>query len=92
MRLATRLAALPSLAGGALLTVAVGLGALPASAAQDAAVVEMRAEDLAAQGRCGEAIRVIDEAGSAGGGAAGARLLLVRGQCEIRLGRYTEAS
>ena len=66
------------------------VAAAQAGADDRAQVLELRAEDLAAQDRCPEAIRAIDEARERG--AADARLLLVRGQCEIRLGRYPEAT
>ena len=68
--------------------VAAALGLLAAAAVADDAP-RAQAERLAAQGRCDEALGVL--AGMAAKAPLDARALVVQGQCQIRLGRYSEA-
>jgi tetratricopeptide (TPR) repeat protein len=88
MRLLKQLSASPRpLASCALLALLLVAGSVRAD--DRAAVVEMKAEQLAAENRCVEALRAIDEARQAG--PVDAKLLLIRGECEIRLERYEAA-
>ncbi|HKA15716.1 MAG TPA: tetratricopeptide repeat protein [Myxococcota bacterium] len=72
-----------------VLAVAVGLAALPAVAADEGPVLRQRAEQLAAGGRCEEALprarraRELDPRDS--------RAALIEGRCLLRLGQYRES-
>jgi tetratricopeptide (TPR) repeat protein len=73
-----------------LLALALGLAlAAAARAADEAQVLRLRAEQLAAEEHCAEALTVIREARRLDAGDA--RAALLEGECSIRLGRYGEA-
>jgi tetratricopeptide (TPR) repeat protein len=86
-----RVAALPrpGAVARALLVLALVLLPLVGQAADRPAVLRMRAERLAAEDRCGEAIELLEQARMTE--PEGARLALLRGRCEIRLQRYGDA-
>jgi tetratricopeptide (TPR) repeat protein len=70
-------------AGLALLALLIGLAA-PAAAA-DAPLVEVRASALARQGRCDEALALLE------GAAPSAQVASLRGKCLLELRRYPQA-
>jgi tetratricopeptide (TPR) repeat protein len=72
-----------------LVAVLLLAGTGAARAADEAQVLRLRAEQLAAGDRCGEALPVLQEVRRLDPGDASAALL--EGECEIRLGRYGRA-
>lgn len=72
-----------------LLALALTLTGGVARAADEAQVLRLRAEQLAAQGRCADALPVARQARALDAGDA--RAALLEGQCAIRLKRYGEA-
>jgi tetratricopeptide (TPR) repeat protein len=72
-----------------VLTLGLLLLAAPAPAQGDAVVSRLRAERLAAEGRCEEAMPLLAKARAAD--PSDARAALVTGQCQINLRRYAEA-
>jgi len=71
------------------LATALSLAVLAAAPARadDLSALRLRAESLAANGHCEEALEVIAKAGA----PDDAKLALLAGQCQIRLKRYSEA-
>lgn len=75
--------------GSLILALALLLAAPPGSAQDDAAVLRLRGERLAAEGNCEAALPLLARARAAD--PSDARMALVSGQCQIRLRRYVEA-
>lgn len=73
-----------------VLSLGLLLAAGPGFAQDDAVVSRLRGEQLAAQGRCEEALPLLEKARAADPGDA--RAALVAGQCQIKLRQYAEAA
>jgi tetratricopeptide (TPR) repeat protein len=72
-----------------LLALACALPALPAAARDQGEVLLLRAENLAAEGRCADALPVLEQAKAAA--PRDARVPLLAGRCLVDAGRYSEA-